>query len=304
MSSLLVPHPRRRTPPSNWKRGAAQFVGEDFHTSFSNYHSIYIGSFLSFAWLSEKGSSRNSADWHMQHIIRYCLHYGDVRSKTSECLCSTSTPQALETGSGSSIFLSMEALKRKGERGQPCPTPLDVLNSSQSFSYAFQCPRELAHDALDLEIDLQDSVPSLQDCALKQAKQHDALALTLDSLDPTYNCHLDLVVKLERCNDPASYIGRNFVPQGATVPTGGGSEIVQRLERERTDRKVRGSNPASASRLPLSRLGQPGSIPALVLPSGGMAARHRKGATAERFYPNRANKAKRKIKSSMIPYHQ
>ncbi|KAG5446496.1 Cleavage and polyadenylation specificity factor subunit 3, partial [Clonorchis sinensis] len=60
-------------------------------------------------------------------------------------------------------------------------------------------------------------------------------------------------------------------------------EIAQRLERERTDRKVRGSNPASASRLPLSRLGKPGSIPALMLPSGGMAARHRKGATAERF---------------------
>ncbi|KAG5454445.1 Heteroproteinous nuclear ribonucleoprotein L, partial [Clonorchis sinensis] len=56
------------------------------------------------------------------------------------------------------------------------------------------------------------------------------------------------------------------------------------LERERTDRKVRGSNPTrSASRLPLSRLGQPGSIPALVLPSGGMAARHRKSATAERY---------------------
>ncbi|KAG5447734.1 hypothetical protein CSKR_106767 [Clonorchis sinensis] len=33
----------------------------------------------------------------------------------------------------------------------------------------------------------------------------------------------------------------------------------------------------------LSRLGQPGSIPALVLPSDGMAARHRKGATAERL---------------------
>ncbi|KER33407.1 hypothetical protein T265_00718 [Opisthorchis viverrini] len=47
---------------------------------------------------------------------------------------------------------------------------------------------------------------------------------------------------------------------------------------------VRGSNPTSATRLPLSRLGQPGSIPALVLPSGDMAARHRKGATAERFY--------------------
>ncbi|KAG5455047.1 hypothetical protein CSKR_100956 [Clonorchis sinensis] len=47
-------------------------------------------------------------------------------------------------------------------------------------------------------------------------------------------------------------------------------------ECESTDRKVRGSNPTSASRLPLSRLGQPGSILALVHPSGGMAARHRK----------------------------
>ncbi|KAG5449590.1 hypothetical protein CSKR_101578 [Clonorchis sinensis] len=56
------------------------------------------------------------------------------------------------------------------------------------------------------------------------------------------------------------------------------------LERGFTDWKVRGSNPISASRLPLSRLGQPGSIPALVLPLGGMAARQRKGATAERFF--------------------
>ncbi|KER27333.1 hypothetical protein T265_13818, partial [Opisthorchis viverrini] len=32
------------------------------------------------------------------------------------------------------------------------------------------------------------------------------------------------------------------------------------LEREFTDRKVRGSNPTSTTRLPLSRLGQPGSI--------------------------------------------
>ncbi|KER20209.1 hypothetical protein T265_15371, partial [Opisthorchis viverrini] len=55
------------------------------------------------------------------------------------------------------------------------------------------------------------------------------------------------------------------------------------LEHEFTDRKVRGSNPTSTTRLPLSRLGQPGSIPALMLPSGGVAARHRKGATAERF---------------------
>ncbi|KER28146.1 hypothetical protein T265_04977 [Opisthorchis viverrini] len=43
------------------------------------------------------------------------------------------------------------------------------------------------------------------------------------------------------------------------------------LERKLTDRKVRGSNPISASRLPLSRPGQPRSIPALMFPSGGMA---------------------------------
>ncbi|KAG5442831.1 hypothetical protein CSKR_110801 [Clonorchis sinensis] len=55
------------------------------------------------------------------------------------------------------------------------------------------------------------------------------------------------------------------------------------LEREFTDRKVRGSNPTFASRLPVSRLGQPGSLPALVQPSGGMAVRHRKGATAGQF---------------------
>ncbi|KAG5454601.1 hypothetical protein CSKR_110956 [Clonorchis sinensis] len=56
------------------------------------------------------------------------------------------------------------------------------------------------------------------------------------------------------------------------------------LERESTDRKVRGSNPTSASRLALSRLRQPGSIPALVLPSGGAAAKHRKGVTPEQFF--------------------
>ncbi|KAG5450113.1 putative leucine--tRNA ligase, mitochondrial, partial [Clonorchis sinensis] len=69
------------------------------------------------------------------------------------------------------------------------------------------------------------------------------------------------------------------------------------LEREFTDRRVRGSNPTSASRLPLSRFGQPGSIPALVLPSGDMAARHRKGVTAEH-----AVKKHRSYVLSMFPY--
>ncbi|KER27786.1 hypothetical protein T265_13720, partial [Opisthorchis viverrini] len=62
-----------------------------------------------------------------------------------------------------------------------------------------------------------------------------------------------------------------------------GCEVAQWLEREFTDRKVRGSNPKSASRLSLSRPGKPSSIPALVLRSGGMAAGQRKGAIAERF---------------------
>ncbi|KAG5451885.1 hypothetical protein CSKR_111260 [Clonorchis sinensis] len=53
--------------------------------------------------------------------------------------------------------------------------------------------------------------------------------------------------------------------------------------REEEGEMVRGSKPTSASRHPLSKLGQPGSIPALVLPSGGMVVRHRKGATADLF---------------------
>ncbi|KER33436.1 hypothetical protein T265_00743 [Opisthorchis viverrini] len=61
------------------------------------------------------------------------------------------------------------------------------------------------------------------------------------------------------------------------------SLLARWREHEFTDRKVRGSNPASASRLRLSKLEQPDSIPALVQPLGGMAVRHRKGATAERF---------------------
>ncbi|KAG5441085.1 hypothetical protein CSKR_108217 [Clonorchis sinensis] len=86
--------------------------------------------------------------------------------------------------------------------------------------------------------------------------------------------------------------------------------MAQWLKRESTDRKVCSRSPNFPSRFPsrleqpgsisalmlpsgsvgimllsirnLSRLGQPGSIPALVQPSGGMSVRHRKGATAER----------------------
>ncbi|KER30130.1 hypothetical protein T265_03391 [Opisthorchis viverrini] len=44
----------------------------------------------------------------------------------------------------------------------------------------------------------------------------------------------------------------------------GGARWPKWLEREFTDRKVRVSNLTSATQLPLSRLGQPGSIPALL----------------------------------------
>ncbi|KAG5440985.1 hypothetical protein CSKR_109696 [Clonorchis sinensis] len=62
-------------------------------------------------------------------------------------------------------------------------------------------------------------------------------------------------------------------------------------QREFTDRKVRGSNPTPTSRLPLSRLRQPGSIPALVPFSSSKAARHRKGVTAEQFFVHEAKKS-------------
>ncbi|KAG5451760.1 hypothetical protein CSKR_109191 [Clonorchis sinensis] len=71
-----------------------------------------------------------------------------------------------------------------------------------------------------------------------------------------------------------SYINRST--EGGAIDfdsCDGTCQMAQWLEREFTDRKIRGSNPASASRFPLFRLGQPGSIPALV-PPGGMTARH------------------------------
>ncbi|KAG5441168.1 hypothetical protein CSKR_102735 [Clonorchis sinensis] len=67
----------------------------------------------------------------------------------------------------------------------------------------------------------------------------------------------------------SSYFNRCYCPT---------ARWLKWLEREFTDRKFHGSNPTSASRLPQSRLGQPSSIPALVLPSGGMEARHQKSS--------------------------
>ncbi|KAG5444920.1 hypothetical protein CSKR_103568 [Clonorchis sinensis] len=68
------------------------------------------------------------------------------------------------------------------------------------------------------------------------------------------------------------------------IQSGSRGEMARWLERKFTDRKVRGLNPTSVSRSPLSRLGQPDSIPVLVLFSGDISARHRNGATVERIF--------------------
>ncbi|KER26379.1 hypothetical protein T265_06362 [Opisthorchis viverrini] len=76
-----------------------------------------------------------------------------------------------------------------------------------------------------------------------------------------------------------------------------GARWTKWLGREFTDRKVRGSNPTSASRLPLSRLGQPDSTPALVPPSCSMADRHQK----EREFTDRKVGGSNPTSASLIP---
>ncbi|KER33574.1 LOW QUALITY PROTEIN: hypothetical protein T265_12604 [Opisthorchis viverrini] len=77
--------------------------------------------------------------------------------------------------------------------------------------------------------------------------------------------------------------------------------VYQSLECEFTGRKVRGSNPTSASRL-LSSLGRPGSIPDLMLPSAGVAARHRKGTLSlnDIFYVYTVSNSVRVIRKWMF----
>ncbi|KER33102.1 hypothetical protein T265_00995 [Opisthorchis viverrini] len=82
------------------------------------------------------------------------------------------------------------------------------------------------------------------------------------------------------CIRTDSSFGRSVQSELVSVLPMGRTKWLRWLEREFIDRKVRDSNSTSASRLPLSRLRQPGSIPALVLPSG----RWQLGiATAERL---------------------
>ncbi|KAG5450642.1 hypothetical protein CSKR_100117 [Clonorchis sinensis] len=101
--------------------------------------------------------------------------------------------------------------------------------------------------------------------------------------------HLDSLVSPARlygrippeqpCNDKDSGCSGGIRP----YKRAGETRESKWVEREFIAREVRGSNPTFASRLPLLG-GQPDSIPAFALPSGGVAARHRKGATAGRFF--------------------
>ncbi|GAA48014.1 hypothetical protein CLF_101077 [Clonorchis sinensis] len=58
------------------------------------------------------------------------------------------TPEVSESGREISNSMSITKLERKGERGQPCLTPLDVVNSSESFPYTRTRPQESAYSAL------------------------------------------------------------------------------------------------------------------------------------------------------------
>ncbi|KAG5454637.1 hypothetical protein CSKR_106028 [Clonorchis sinensis] len=60
-------------------------------------------------------------------------------------------------------------------------------------------------------------------------------------------------------------------------------DMAQWSERKSTEQKIRVSNPTPTSRLLLSRIGYPGSIPALVLPSDDVVNEHRRGIKAQRL---------------------
>ncbi|KAG5444112.1 hypothetical protein CSKR_104199 [Clonorchis sinensis] len=177
--------------------------------------------------------------------------------------------QVSQSGREVSSSTSITRLKRKGERGQPCLTPLDVVNSGIEIWKGPPDTAKVSHDRQRRKLADKDKRPTR-------------------SVVPPYRYLAAM---------PSEGSTRAEIPSGcpsldkSSRNTKVGFEpqtFRSCLENEFTDQKVRGSNPtsASASRLPLSRLGQPGSTSALVLPPGGMAARHRKGATDERTNDN------------------
>ncbi|KER26460.1 hypothetical protein T265_06313 [Opisthorchis viverrini] len=82
------------------------------------------------------------------------------------------------------------------------------------------------------------------------------------------------------------FLNRNAAKRLSLVSVGTLLEISQHIFSRLIAHEIAyvcGLNPTSASRLHSPRLGQPGSTPAVVLPWGGVAARHRRGVTAERL---------------------
>ncbi|KER31399.1 hypothetical protein T265_02315 [Opisthorchis viverrini] len=58
--------PSRRTAMTS----AAEFAGNGIHTSLPSHCLIPSGSLPPFTWLCEKSPSRNSVDWHTQHVAK------------------------------------------------------------------------------------------------------------------------------------------------------------------------------------------------------------------------------------------
>ncbi|KER33584.1 hypothetical protein T265_12562, partial [Opisthorchis viverrini] len=84
---------------------------------------------------------------------------------------------------------------------------------------------------------------------------------------------------------PQSRLGQPISTPALLLPSVMELEVAQWLRRQLMERKVRGS----ASRLLLSMLEQSSGIPAILPPSVGKPARHRKGAAAERFMDQTPN---------------
>ncbi|KER23815.1 hypothetical protein T265_14554, partial [Opisthorchis viverrini] len=195
----------------------------------------------------------------------------DLRTRTTPQLQNTagSSPMRLRNLSDSLNLVSEAATTSVST------TPLGKLTSvANMFSKFDSCPTSLlplpaglnlfhaVNKSSTMSNPEQHSKKTLQETELTNG----AVTASVPS-DGTFQCTL--------C--PEMFVSR------ADLETHFGQHILQQIEHKFADWKVRGSNPTSPCRLPVSSLGHSGSIPALVLTSGGMADWHRKDATAERI---------------------
>ncbi|GAA54019.1 hypothetical protein CLF_111911 [Clonorchis sinensis] len=65
------------------------------------------------------------------------------------------TPEVSDAGREISSSISITKMKRKSEKGQPCLTPLDVVNSGESFPYTRLRPQWFAYSVLIRDMNLE-----------------------------------------------------------------------------------------------------------------------------------------------------